>query len=141
MKNATTSGTILSRLMKPAALALLALSLLSTVPAFAAGHDPKEVPAEVKYVGTLNGKPTFQLNVNNPQGEEVALALRDENGTLIYADTIKDKSYTRKLQFDDFDADNLKVVLTLRTKKDVQKQTFEITRNTRTVEDVAVVNL
>lgn len=140
MKNAILSGNALTRLVKPAALMLLSLSLLSTVPALATDSS-KNVPAEVKYVGTKDGQPLFQIAVNNPQGEEVALTLRDAEGYVIYTDVIKDKAYTRTLRFDDLDADKLKLVLTLRTKKDVQSQTFEITRSLRTVDDVAVVNL
>jgi hypothetical protein len=89
----------------------------------------------------VDGKPTFQIAVNNPGGEAVSLSLRDENGYLIYSDTIKDKEYARKLQFDELGADKLKLTLVLRTKKDVTTKTFEITKNTRTVEDVAVVSL
>jgi hypothetical protein len=142
MKNANLSGNALNRLFKPAVLSLLALCLLSTAPAQANGGDnPKNFPAEVKYVGTSNGQPLFQIAINNPQSEEVFLTLRDENGALIYSDTFKEKTYSRKLRFDNLDADKLKVNLSLRTKKDVQTQSFEITRSLRTIEDVAVVSL
>ena len=141
MKNATFSGNILTRLIKPSVFVLLIAALVSTSPAQATGETPKDVPATVKYLGSTNGKPLFQLVVNNPKGEEVNLSLRDENGYLIYADTIHDKEYSRKLQFDDLGSDKMKVTLVLRNKKDIQTQTFEITKNTRTVEDVAVVSL
>jgi len=138
MKNATLSGNTLTRL---SVIALVILSLAITAPAHATGGDPKEAPAAVKYLGSVDGKPTFQLAVNNPQGEAVSLTLRDEEGYLIFSDMIKDKAYTRKLQFDGLDADKMKLTLILRTKKDTQTQTFEITKSTRTVEDVAVVSL
>ncbi len=141
MKNAIFSSNTLLRVIKPAFFSLLILSLASTMPANATGDNPKATPVEVKYLGTEDGKPTFQIAVNNPQGEEVVLSLRDENGYVLYTDTIKDKVYSRKLKFDELDADKLKLTLTLRTKKDVQTQTFQITKNTRTVEDVAVVSL
>ena len=141
MKNATFSGNILTRLIKPSFFALLFLGLVSTSPAQATGDNPKEAPAAVKYLGSVDGKPTFQIAVNNPQGETVSLALRDEEGYLIFSDMIKDKAYTRKLQFDGLDADKMKLTLILRTKKDTKTQTFEITKSTRTVEDVAVVSL
>ena len=138
MKNATLSGNTLTRL---SVIALLIVGLVSASPAQANGETPKEAPAVVKYLGNVDGKPTFQLAVNNPTGQEVSLSLRDENGYLIYSDTIKDKEYARKLQFDELGGEKLKLTLVLRTKKDVQTKTFEITKNTRTVEDVAVVSL
>lgn len=138
MKNATFSGNILTRL---SVIALLFLGLATAAPAYANGETPKEAPAAVKYLGSVDGKPMFQIAVNNPSGEAVSLSLRDENGYLIYSDTIKDKEYARKLQFDELGADKMKLTLVLRTKKDVTTKTFEITKNTRTVEDVAVVSL
>jgi hypothetical protein len=141
MKNAILSGNALTRLMKPAVMTLLSLTLLNAAPALANGGDPKTAPAEVKYLGSVNGNPTFQLVVNNTQGEPVFLTLRDAEGNLIYTDTIKDKTYARNIKFDGLDAEKLKLVLTLRTKKDVQTQSFEITRNIRTTDDIAVVSL
>jgi hypothetical protein len=140
MKNVTFSGNALTRLIKPAAATLLFMSLLGQVQANPIDKT-KNAPVEVKYLGSVQGKPLFQIAFNNPLGEEVTLSLRDENGVLIYSDVVKDKSYSRKLQFNDLDTDKLRVTLTLRTKKESQSQTFEITKSTRVVEDVAVVSL
>jgi hypothetical protein len=140
MKNATFSGNALTHLFKSSLLALLFVSVL-TASAQAADTKPKEIPVEVKYLGSVAGKPLFQIVVNNPQNEEAFLTLRDENGNTIYSDVVKEKSYSRKLQFNELEADKLVVTLTLRTKKDTQSKTFAITKSTRVVEDVAVVNL
>jgi len=141
MKNVTFSGNTLTRLFKPSVIALLILGLVSTAPAHAIGENPKDAPAAVKYLGNVDGKPLFQLAVNNPKGEQISLTLRDENGYLIYSDVIKGKAYSRNLRFDELDTERVKMTLILRTKKDTQTQTFEITKNLRTVEDVAVVSL
>jgi hypothetical protein len=140
MKNVTFSGNALTRLIKPAAATLLFISLLGQAQATPIDKF-KDAAVEVKYLGSVQGKPTFQIAFNNPLGEEVSLSLRDENGYLIYSDVVKGKTYSRKLQFNDLDTDRLKVVLTLRTKKESQSQTFEITKSTRVIEDVAVVSL
>jgi hypothetical protein len=140
MKNATFSVNTLVRFCKPAVLALFFAGLLNTAPAQAA-DKPKEAPVEVKYLGTSNGKPMFQIQFSNPQAEEISITLRDEYGYAIYTDVSKEKVYSRKLQFDDLGTDRLKLTVLLRTKKDVQTKTFEITKNIRTIEDVAVVSL
>jgi hypothetical protein len=141
MKNVTFSGNILTRFIKPSLLTLLFVSLFSAAPALASEITPKEAPAEIKYLGTVQGKPLFQVAFSNPTGQEVQLTLRDENGIVIYSDASKDKTYFRKLQFNEMEADKLKLTLTLRTKKESQTQSFEITKSTRTIEDVAVVAL
>lgn len=141
MKNATFSGNTLTRVLKASVSALLILVLAGTTPVHAANDKGKDEPAAVKYLGSVNGKPTFQIAVNNPLGEELSLSLRDEEGYLIYSDVVKDKTYSRNLQFDELDANRLKVTLTVRGKKDTKTQTFEITKSTRMVEDVAVVSL
>lgn len=139
MKKAIYVSNPLARLAKIVTAALLLLVVSTT--AVHAADKPKEGPVEVKYLGSVQGKPLFQLALNNPQGEEVALTLRDENGVVIYSDVSKDKTYSRTLQFDELDVARLRLTLTLRTKKETQTQMFEITRSTRTVEDVAVVTL
>lgn len=141
MKNANFSGNALTRLIKPSLLALLFVSLLGATPAQATDTKPKEVPVEVKYLGSEAGKPLFQISYNNAEGDETTLTLRDESGYVIYTDVSKEKTYSRKLQFNDLDTEKLKLTLTLRTKKETQTQSFEITKSTRVIEDVAVVNL
>jgi hypothetical protein len=140
MKNATFSVNTLVRFCKPAVLALFFAGLLNTTPAQAT-DKPKAAPVEVKYLGSNNGKPLFQIQFSNPQADEVSITLRDEYGYTLYTDVSKEKAYSRKLQFDDLGTDRLKLTVLLRTKKDVQTQTFEITKNIRTIEDVAVVSL
>jgi hypothetical protein len=39
------------------------------------------------------------------------------------------------------ESNNIKLTLSLRTRKEVQSKTFEIKRSTRVIEDVAVVTL
>lgn len=138
MKNAIV-GT-LTRLVKPFVVTLLVFSLITSVSAQPIDKI-KETPFEVKYLGSIAGKPMFQISFSNPQGDDVQVTLRDENGYTIFTDVSKEKTYSKKLQFNDLDTDKLKLTLTLRTKKDSQTQAFEITKSTRTVEDVAVVAL
>lgn len=138
MKNAIV--TTLSRLIRPSVVALLFISLLGPVSAQATDKS-KEVPVEVKYLGNATGKPLFQITFSNPLAEDVTVTLRDETGYVIYSDVSKEKNYARRLQFNELEAESLKLTLTLRTKTSTQNKTFEITKSTRTIEDVAVVML
>ena len=140
MKNAIFSGNALVRLIKPSVFALFFAGSLNTASAQTTDKI-KEVPVEVKYLGAVEGNPQFQIAFSNPQGEEVLVSLRDEDGYSIYSDVSKEKSYLRKIQFNDMNSEKAKLVLTLRTKRDTQTQVFEITRSTRIVQDIAVVSL
>lgn len=141
MKNAISKSNPLAHLLKATAAALLFIGVLSAAPAQAADTKPKDIPVEVKYLGTVNGKPLFQIAYSNATGEEVALTLRDENGNVIYMDNSKEKTYSRRLQFNDIETANMKLKLTLRIKKESQTQSYEITKSTRVIEDIAIVTL
>lgn len=141
MKNAIFSGNALTRFIKPSVLALLFAGIVNTSFAQADDTKPADVPVEVKYLGSTQGSPLFQIAFNNPQGDEVNVTLRDGDGYTIYSDVTKEKTYIRKIRFDELDFETMKLVLTLRTKKELQTKIFEVTRNMRTVEDIAVVSL
>ena len=140
MKNANKLNTILRRMATPAVLSTLFLVLLATGNV-QANDIPKKEPAEIKYIGSVNQKPIFQLNFENPEGEEVYLSLKDENGVVIYSDVVKDKKYSKKLQLDTGDINELKMVLSLRSKKGLATQTFQINKQIRMIENIEVSRL
>lgn len=98
------------------------------------------LPVEIKYVGSIDYKPVFQIDFENVEGTEVNLLLRDEDGTIIYSEFVKDKKYSRKIQLENIDR-NARLTLSLRTKKGTQTQVFQINKNTRIVEDVVVAKI
>jgi hypothetical protein len=120
--------------------ATLLFILLSTATAVHATDKVKNPPADIKYIGSVDSKPIFQIDFANQDAEEVSLTLKDQYGTVIYTDLVKDKNYTRKLQLDNVDS-NIKLVLSLRSKKGVQTQQFQINKNVRVVEDVVIAKL
>ena len=115
--------------------------IVSGVTAVRAADRKIETPVNITYVGTVNEKPVFQINFDNTTGADVFLSLTDENGNYIYSEVVKDGKYSRKIQLDNAELTDLKLKLTLRTKKNVQTQLFDINTNVRTVQDVQVVRL
>lgn len=130
-------GKVVRRMVTSATLLLILLSTATTVNATDKVKNP---PAEIKYIGSVDSKPIFQIDIANADAEEVSLTLKDQDGTVIYADLIKDKTYTRKIQLENVDS-NLKLTLSLRSKKGVQTQQFLINKNVRVIEDVQVAKL
>lgn len=117
------------------------VALVFSVTDVQAADSTKTPPVEIRYIGNMNEKPVFQIEFDNESGEDVYLALRDGWGETIYGEWVKDKKYTRKIQIENFDVDELKITVVLRSKKGYQTQSFRISQNTRTVEDVAVAKL
>lgn len=120
------------------ALVILVFTVTFSATQAQAAEGKKEAPVEIKYLGTFDGKPLFQINLTNEDSREMYLTLSDEHGNMIYSDIVKDKTYARKIQFDGAELNDLKLTLTLRSKKDFQTQSFQINKSTRTVENIAV---
>jgi hypothetical protein len=140
MKNSTNTPNTLKRFIKPALFVFFIAGMLQAAPVQAA-DKPTETPVEIKYLGSKEGRLLFQIHFTNPNGEEINLVLRDENGNVIYTDVVRDKVYSRNIRFEEIESNNIKLTLSLRTRKEVQSKTFEIKRSTRVIEDVAVVTL
>ena len=122
-------------------VAFTALVAFLFVPSTVLATDTKPLPlAEIKYIGSIDFKPVFQIDFNNEDAAEVNLLLRDENGTIIYFEVIKDKKYSRKIQLENIER-NARVTLKLRSKKGSQSQVFQINKSTRIVEDVVIAKV
>ena len=122
-------------------LTLTALFALLFVPSTVLAADTKPVPpVEITYVGSIDFKPVFQIDFDNQDAAEVNLLLRDEDGTIIYSELVKDKKYSRKIQLENIDR-NARITLVLRSKKGTQSQVFEINKSTKVVENVVVAKV
>ena len=106
-----------------------------------AGDKVKEAAAEIRYLGNYNGNTVFQINYDNADGEEFTITLKDEYGNILFFDASKEKKYGKKVQFEGVQLEELKLTMTVRSKKSAQSQNFRISKTTRTVEEVAVVTL
>ncbi len=138
--NKSNRSHAITNMLKPAAFAALFLFVFTTSDVHAANKIPAP-PVEIKYLGSLNYKPVFEINFDNQDGEDVYLTLKDEDGNVIYSDIVKDKKYSRKIQLDNSELYNMKLTLNLRSKKINESQNFSVNSNTRIVENVEVVKL
>lgn len=120
------------------ALAFFSFVVTSTVQA---ADKIKSSPVEIRYVGSMDGKPVFEINVKNPGENGTQLSIKDEYGVILYSETIKDKDYSRKVQFENLDMGDLKLTLSLRSKNVYHSQEFKISKNTRLVQDIEVAVL
>jgi hypothetical protein len=127
-----------------ASLAIAALVVVSNNPVLANTEkrvNKKRVPVEVKYVGSNNQSPVVEISLDNEEGKEVTVQLRDLDGYILYTATTSEKKITRKFQIDNYSLEpiQLKVAVTVNGK--VQTEVFQINRNRTVVEDVVVSKL
>ena len=144
MKNQLT-GSLLSIAKKVFTAATFAFFLaITTMPARAFANETKvqsESPVEVRYLGLVDSRPVFQVNIDNATEDDVYFSLKDEDGNVIYSERFKDRKLSRKFQLNAFDTNNMKVIMSLFSRNDKKSQTFEISNVTTVVEDVVVTKV
>lgn len=146
MKNQVTNNvsSVLKNIITPAAFACALM--LSTVSSPVYANDKKEVvaassPVQVKYLGEINKQPVIQIDINNLNQEVLYVTLKDENGQHLYSEKISGQGFSKKFQFTDQEANNVKLTLSLASKKDKKAQVFQINNVTTVVEDVVVTRV
>jgi hypothetical protein len=141
MKNVSTINANKSLRVLFSTVALFVLLFTSaTVHATDNGDKIKNPDVEINYLGTVDYKPIFKVEFDNLTNQEVYFNLKDENGTTIYSEVVKDRKFSRKFQFENIDVNGMKVVLTLRT-KGAKDQVYQINQNTHQVEDVVIAKV
>ena len=98
-------------------------------------------PVEIKYLGTVDDQPVFQVDFDNLTEKNVRVSITDENGILLYGGKSNEKKFSKKFKFEKSGIDPVKLTFTLTTGKERQSQVFEINTKVWTVRDVVVTKL
>ncbi len=102
------------------------------------GGDPLEKTAEVRYVGTNEESLIFDVKYNNVNGTRFLVTIKDENGTTIFQDAFSDINFNKRFLLK---LETNKVVFILGDKTNRHTESFSISKEIRTIEDVAVKKL
>jgi hypothetical protein len=62
-------------------------------------------PTELKFVGKVNERPVFELNLNNSEAGEYFIDIKDVNNNVLYSEKINGSNLSRRYQLDINDAD------------------------------------
>ncbi len=107
-----------------------------------AGNDPQSASVELKYVGSVNNKPVFQLKIlSNGTDKEFVVSIKDDLGNILYKAGFKTNSSKRfMLNTDEINMEDVIrfEVIGITSHK---KFTYEINRSTRTTDETSVVAL
>ncbi len=121
------------------ALAFFTVFSVAMSPAAKAGEKNPAVPVELKFAGLIKNQPLFQLNFfGSAAQDEFTIIITDEDGSTLYRENIKGENFTKKflLNTDEIGDNTLRFeILCNKSKKSV---TYEVNRNIRFVQDVAI---
>ena len=102
------------------------------------GGDPLEKAAEVRYVGADQESLIFNVKYDNVNASKFLVTIKDENGTTIFQDAFSEVNFNKRFLLK---LETNKVVFILSDKTNRYTESFSISKEIRTVQDVAVKKL
>ena len=100
-----------------------------------------ENPAELKYIGSKDSQPQFQLNLNNSESDEFVITIRNRNSEVIYKEKIKGANISRKYQLNTEEVDATGVTFEVLSKKTKSRIAYTVNETSRLVQDVFITAL
>lgn len=122
----TANKIILSALLVAASVGLFS---------FSDGND------ELKYIGTLNNNPVFELKLNNPNEEAFTITVADQYSNVLYKQQVKGSVYSKKflLNADEIGNEALRFIIT--GKKTNVSKVYEVSNETYSVQTPVISKL
>jgi hypothetical protein len=118
------------------------LLLLNLSTASANGVNKGEEPfVAVKYVGLVEQRAQFQVDLINDNEEAYLLTVQEEDGSVLYREKITRKIFSKKFEWNNLDHNSSKLVFTVTGEKSKKAQVFEVASQVRTVQDVVVTKM
>ena len=109
--------------------------------AFAGGDKGDNPVFSIRYVGAVNDRAQFQVDMVNQNEETYLLTIQDEAGMYLYKEKINVKTFTKKFEWQNEDLHANKLVFTVTGLKSKKTQVFEVNTEVRTVRDVVISKL
>ncbi|MFT3748462.1 MAG: hypothetical protein QM768_09110 [Agriterribacter sp.] len=98
--------------------------------------DPADEAASVKYIGSQNQTLFFNVKYNNVNASKFFVTIKDEDGVTLFQSAYTDNTFDKKFSLPKTESG--KVIFTISDKKNNYTESFEITTETRVVEDVVI---
>jgi len=125
-------------LFSAARKSVIALAIAAiTIPATAHTVDPVEETAAVKYIGSEAHTMLFNVKYNNATASKFFVTIKDQDGITLFQSSFTDVVFNKKFSLPKA-GDAGKITFIISDKKNNINQSFEISTETRVVEDVLV---
>lgn len=113
-----------------------ALLFCNTTLAFAGkGDDPF---VNIRYIGAVEDRTQFQVDLVNDNEEAYLLAIQDEFGNYLYKEKITNRTFTKKFEWLNEGMNATKLVFSVTGLKSKKTQVFEVATEFRTVRDIVI---
>jgi len=100
------------------------------------------VPVELKYVGTIQNQPLFQLNfAGNAAQNEFLINVTDVYGNSLYKENIKGEVFSKKFLLNTEEIGDETIRFEISCKKSGKSVTYEVNRQTRLLQDMVINQL
>lgn len=120
---------------------VLAIAIAAiTIPATAlttSTVDPVEETAAVKYIGSEAQTMLFNVKYNNVNASKFIVTIKDQDGITLFQSSFTDVVFDKKFSLPK-GTDASKLIFTISDKKNNYSESFEVSTETRVVEDVLV---
>lgn len=117
------------------------LLFINATVAFANGGKQEEPFVNIKYIGAVDDRAQFQLDMVTDNEEAYLLSIQDENGTFLYKEKISAKTFSKKFEWVNTDINVSKLMFNVTGLKSKKTQTFEVNTEVRTVRDIVINKL
>ena len=131
--------TVISTFSKIAIVMVAFFTMSFTVPTGNPGKS--ENPAELKYLGSVDNQPRFQLNLNNTESDEFVITIKNRNSEILYKERIKGANITRKYLLNTEDNSSEGLTFEVVSKKNKSRIAYTVTETSRTVQDISITAL
>lgn len=124
------------------AIAFLTVFSVALAPAAMAIEKKPAVPAELVFVGNFKNQPVFQLSVTgSAEQDEFTINITDEFGVSLYKENVKSENFTKKFLLNTDEIGDNTLIFEVVCKKTKQSVTYEVNRNSRFVQDLAITKI
>lgn len=130
----------MKKIFRNSKLIAVAFLTLFTVSAEAGGPVTQHpvVPAELKFAGMLRENPVFELTVDGGEQDDYTISIADANGIRLYTEKIRSEKFTKRFLLNADELGEEKLYFTVYSKKSNQTAVYEISSNTRYINETTV---
>ena len=128
--------TVISTLSRTAMVLLAVFTMsFSTNPGTQGKSD---IPAELRYLGSRENQPQFQLILANNTSDEFVVTIRNKSNEVIHKEKIKGANFSRKYQLNLDDADATGVTFEVVSRTTKSRVSYTVNSTSRLVQDVSI---
>ena len=125
---------------KTAIVALMAAIGTTFASPVLANYDPHEPSGvEVKYLGSVQKNPVFEVNLTNNEGDNFIVRILDVTGTVLYTEKLEGKNISRKYRIaTEEELENGSLRFEIRGIKSKKTEVYAVGVNENTTREMAV---